>query len=147
MSQENVEAVRGWATAMSAGRPDALEDAAEEHWEVDADFYPARKIPEALPCHGRQEITRFYRTYLEAWGQFEVEVKDVFPVGDDRVLARVSLKGTGQGSGALLEGDVFQSFWLRHGRFLRVEDHLTLKGALHALGLHGESFETAGLRD
>jgi hypothetical protein len=57
------------------------------------------------------------------------------------------LRGEGRGSGIRLEGDVFQCYWLRHGRFFRVEDHLTLRGALHALGLQGETLEAAGLRD
>jgi hypothetical protein len=46
-----------------------------------------------------------------------------------------------------LEGDLYQAYWLRHGRFIRVEDHLTAKGALHALGLTGETLEAAGLRE
>jgi len=33
-----------------------------------------------------------------------------------------------------------------HGRFIRVEDHLTAKGALHALGLTGDSLEAAGFQ-
>jgi hypothetical protein len=44
-----------------------------------------------------------------------------------------------------LEGELYHCFWLRHGRFIRVEDHLTAKGALHALGLSGETLEAAGL--
>jgi hypothetical protein len=31
--------------------------------------------------------------------------------------------------------------------FFRVEDHLTLRGALHELGLEGETLEAARLRD
>jgi hypothetical protein len=50
-------------------------------------------------------------------------------------------------SGAAVEGDVYSCFWLRHGRFIRVEDHMTVKGALHALGLSGETLEAAGLRE
>jgi hypothetical protein len=37
--------------------------------------------------------------------------------------------------------------WVRHGRFFRSEDHLTLSGALRALGLEGETIEAAGLSD
>jgi len=51
---------------------------------------------------------------------------------------------SGRGSGLNLEGDLYQCFWLRHGRFFRVE---TLSGALHALGLHGETLEAAGLSE
>jgi hypothetical protein len=46
-----------------------------------------------------------------------------------------------------LEGDLYSCFWLRNGRFLRVEGHLTLAGALHALGVSGDSLEAAGLRE
>jgi hypothetical protein len=45
-----------------------------------------------------------------------------------------------------IEGDVYECAWLRHGRFFRMEDHLTLGGALRALGLEGETLEEAGLR-
>jgi hypothetical protein len=46
-----------------------------------------------------------------------------------------------------LEGDTYHCFWVRHGRFTRVEDHLTLKGALHALGLSGDCLGAAGVSD
>jgi hypothetical protein len=44
-----------------------------------------------------------------------------------------------------LGGDIYHCVWLRHGRFIRVEDHLTAKGALDALGLSGETLAAAGL--
>ena len=46
-----------------------------------------------------------------------------------------------------MEGDLYQCAWLRHGLIFRWEDHLTLKGALHALGLHGETLNQAGLEE
>ena len=46
-----------------------------------------------------------------------------------------------------LEGDLYQCVWLRLGHFLRWEDHLTLRGALRALGLSSETPEAAGLRE
>jgi len=46
-----------------------------------------------------------------------------------------------------LDGDLYHCFWLRHQRIFRVEDHLTLTGALRALGLSGDSLEAAGLRE
>jgi hypothetical protein len=67
-------------------------------------------------------------------------------VNDDRVLVHLSLRAEGRESGVKLEGDLYQCVWLRHGGFFRREDHLTLKGALRALGLTGETLEAAGLR-
>jgi hypothetical protein len=57
------------------------------------------------------------------------------------------MRAEGRTSGLALEGDLYKCFWLRNGRFFRVEDHLTLAGALHALGLTGDSLEAAGLSE
>ena len=46
-----------------------------------------------------------------------------------------------------MEGSLYQCFWLRHGLIFRLEDHLTLKGALYALGLNGETLKAAGLEE
>jgi hypothetical protein len=62
-------------------------------------------------------------------------------------LACVNLQTEGRGSGITLEGDIYYCYWLRHGRFFRVEDHLTLSGALHTLGLEGETLEAAGISE
>jgi hypothetical protein len=59
-------------------------------------------------------------------------IRELVEVGDDRVLACTTLRAEGRSSGVTLEGDLYQCYWLRHGRFFRVEDHLTLTGALHA---------------
>jgi hypothetical protein len=62
-------------------------------------------------------------------------------------LVRASLAAAGRGSGLNLQGELFHCFWLRHGRIFRAEDHLTLPGALHALGLSGQTLEAAGLSE
>jgi hypothetical protein len=51
----------------------------------------------------------------------------------------------GRSSGVAQDADVYHCFWLRHVRFIRAEDHLTPKGALHALGLSGQALEAARL--
>jgi hypothetical protein len=139
MSEENVEVVRryfeeagtdlGWSA---------------QFWEEDGDYYPVRKFPEARPCHGREDIARFMEEFRTAWEGVRWTVEDLRPVGDDRVFAHAHLGVAGRASGMAMEGDVFHSFWLRHGRFIRQEDHLTMKGALHALGLSGEAPEGIG---
>ena len=143
---ENVEVVRRALVALSAG-PDEIRASAAEFWDDDADYYPARKFPEAQPCHGLEEVSQFLVQFRDAWSRFEWALQDAIDVGDDRVLVCRSLRAEGRESGLKLAGDVYGCFWLRHGRFFRVEDHLTLRGALHAFGLEGETLEAAGLRD
>jgi ketosteroid isomerase-like protein len=144
MSQENVEVVRRWYSAVSLGMEEA-QSAVTELWDPDADYYPLRRFPEAQPCHGLEAVSQFVARYGETWSRIEYAVQDLIEVGDDRVLAREHLRAEGRGSGVKVEGDHYTCVWLRHGRFLRVEDHLTLKGALYALGLEGETLEAAGL--
>jgi ketosteroid isomerase-like protein len=146
MSQENVEIVRRWFAALSTGQEEAV-SAVAEFWDADADFYPVRTFPEAQPCHGRGEVSHFVARYGETWSRFEYAVQELIEVGDDRVLAREHLRAEGRRSGVKIEGDHYTCVWLRHGRFLRVEDHLTLKGALHALGLEGDTLEAVGLSE
>jgi hypothetical protein len=85
------------------------------------------------------------RSSSAAWSRHECAIRQLIAVGDDRALACGSLRAEGHDSGVSLEGDLYHCVWLRHGRFFRVEDHLTLRGALHALGLEGETLEAVGL--
>ena len=91
-------------------------------------------------------VSRWLVGWAEAWSRLEWAVHESIEVCDDRVLVCASLRGEGRGSGMRLEGDLYQCVWLRHGRLFRIEDHLTLSGALHALGLAGGTLEAARLR-
>jgi ketosteroid isomerase-like protein len=145
VSAENVEAVRRWLATLSAS-PEEIRTAVAELWETEADYYPVRKWPEARPCHDLEEVSQFLVRFADAFSRSEWAIRELIAVGDDRVLACLNLRAEGRGSGIRLEGDVYHCFWVRHGRFFHVEDHLTLSGALHALGLKGETLEAAGLR-
>ena len=146
MSQENAETVRRWLAARSASSEETLA-AIAEFFDPDVDYYPVRKFPEAQPRHGLDESSQFLAEYLDAYSRYEWAIQELITVGDDRVLACTNLRAEGRGSGMKLEGDLYQCYWLRHGRFFRVEDHLTLPGALRALGLTGQTLEAAGLRE
>jgi ketosteroid isomerase-like protein len=145
MSRENMEVVRRWYELISSNPAD-LPAAITEMWDADCDYYPVRKWPEAHPCHGRSELSQFLTRIPDAFSRVEFAIQDLIAVGDDRVLARANMRFEGRGSGMSLAGDVHFCVWMRHGRIFRVEDHLTPSGALHALGLEGETLEAAGLR-
>jgi ketosteroid isomerase-like protein len=145
MSAENVELVRRLVEPLNKS-PDEIRALLEELCDSDVDYYPVRKFPEARPCHGLQDFSQFLIQFREAFSHFQWEIGELIPVGDDRVLSCLNLRAEGRESGLNLEGGMYQCVWVRHGRFFRVEDHLTLRGALHALGLKGETLEAAGLR-
>ena len=146
MSQENVEVVRRLMDRMR----DRDWARVADFWDPDGDYYPVRKFPESRPCHGPDELQRFMADWVAAWKSFEFVVKDVRPVGDDRVLLHGYIHAEGRESGLALEGDIYQCFWLRHGRLFRQEDHLTKKGAVRALGLDDdpdEAIQALGLAE
>jgi len=147
MSQENVEIVRRFIGRLGDLAPSEMLRLASDFYEPDADFYPVRKFPEARPCHGVEEIARFLAEYRDAWDRYEFAVKRLAPVGDDRVFVHSVIRAEGRESGVKLEGDLYHCVWLRQGRFFRWEDHLTLKGAVRALGHSGDALEAAWLRD
>jgi SnoaL-like protein len=148
MSQENVEVVQSFLEAFGPSMaPSDMVRIVAEFYGPDADYYPVRKFPEARPCHGIEEIARFVADYRDAWDRYEWVVKKLIPVRHDRVFVHSAMRAEGRESGVKLDGDLYQCVWLRHGRFFRWEDHLTLKGALRALGLSGETLEAAGLRE
>jgi ketosteroid isomerase-like protein len=132
---------------LAALSPEQLPAWLDGFWESDGDYYPVRGSPEARPCHGREQIVAFLAEYRAVWDAYRYEIKDVWAVADDRVLVHGHVSAEGRASGMPVEGDLNHCCWLRHGRFIRVEAHLTLRGALHALGLSGETLEAAGLRE
>src|SRR5262249_44432422 len=129
MSEENVEIARRYVEGWFVVTPEE----AAGFWEPDGDYYPVRKFPEARPCHGREEFVRFQAEVVAAWERGRLVVKDAWAIGDDRVLVRGHMSTEGRVSGVVMEGDLYYCFWFRHGRFIRQEDHLTERGALHAL--------------
>jgi hypothetical protein len=145
VSQENVEIVRRWVKAETT-TPAEIQAKVARFYDPDADYYPARKFPEAQPCHGHDEIVEFLVSYLAAWGRYHYAIQEVIEISDERVLVCGRAGAEGRESRLLLDGDLYYCMWLRHGRCFRQEDHLTMKGALHALGLEGETLEAVGLR-
>lgn len=137
------EAVRQWQE--SSAELDELSAVMAEVFDEAIEFYPARKFPEAAPCHGLIEFARWMARYLEAWS-FDLKIEELVAVGEDRVLDWGMLHAQGRASGVRMAGELFECHWLQEGRIVRVEHHLTLKGALQAFGLHAETLEAAGLR-
>jgi ketosteroid isomerase-like protein len=145
VSAENAELVCSLLERLNKSS-DEIRAVITELCDSDVDYYPVRKFPESRPCHGREDFSEFLVRFREAFSDYRAEIDEVIAVGDDRVLACLNLRAEGRESGVNLEGGMYHCAWLRHGRFFRIEDHLTLSGALHALGLEGETLEAARLR-
>jgi hypothetical protein len=147
MSEENIKIMRQVLEGFRELAPEDTPQYVEQYWEPDCDYYPAKNFPDSRPCHGREEIARYLTDYLRVWDRFEFSINRLIAVGDDRLLSHVTVRADGRQSGLRLDGDLYQCDWLRNGRLLRQEDHLTQAGAIRGLGLTGETFEAAGLSE
>jgi hypothetical protein len=129
----NVAAVRRWLGA--AADADAICRRVEELFDEQADYYPVAKIPEAAPAHGLEEIEAFMRAWFTSWDQWRLELRWIEELPGERVIARADATAVSLTGVPDLRAEFHFVFWLRHGRFLRVEDHLSERGARRALGL------------
>jgi hypothetical protein len=134
--EQNVESIRRWIDQFAdATTPEAAKAVVSEFWDTDADYYPVRKFPDAQPRHGLEQIAAFFVTWRGAWDAFEFSAIEIVPIDDVRFFVHTLLKAHGQETQAPVDGDLYFSLWMRSGRFLRWEDHLTEAGARRGLGI------------
>jgi ketosteroid isomerase-like protein len=65
----------------------------------DVEVGAAPELPNSGPYHGHDGIVTWIAQWLEAWGEFRIEVVDVVAIDDEHVLVEVDQHGRGQGSG------------------------------------------------
>jgi ketosteroid isomerase-like protein len=132
MSQENVEIVKkGWAAWLRGDLPGLF--ATFDH-EIIWDTSHFRDWPESA-YHGTQGVERFLQEWLEVWDNYELDLGEVRPARDGRVLSRFHHRGTGRQSGAPMELEMAQIATLRDGKVIRLDNYDDPDEALEAAGL------------
>jgi ketosteroid isomerase-like protein len=127
MSQENVEVVRrsleaeDSETAFADARPDL-------EWVV------AKQHPASRTLHGREEVVRYLEEWAETLRDMRFVVEDYRESGDG-VVAIGKVRGTGEGSGVLVEVPLSLVYRFEGSKFARVEEYLDSSEALEAAGL------------
>ena len=133
MSQENVKLVRSAIEAYIAGDRETLVDFTAE----DVEICPDVGVPEAKPFRGREEFRRFLAESDEDWegGASSGEIREVFPVGDDRVVTLADWGGRGRASGIDVRSSLTSILTIRDGRIVKIEYFFDHAQALEAVGL------------
>lgn len=133
--ERNLEAARRYLSW--PGHPDqaAREQIIQEVFDERCDFYPVRAFAEAAPCHGPGQVVAFMHSFWEAWEQWEVVPLALTMIDAERMLAHTHITAIGKGSGVELDVELHHCFWFRNGCILRLEDHITERGAREGLGL------------
>jgi hypothetical protein len=133
--EQNLEAVRRWLHWPDGTTRADRARLVDELFDERCDYYPVRAIAEAAPCHGREEVILYMNYFEESWERWDLRLAKLEAIDTVRALAEAHIHAVGKSSGAELDGQIFFSFWFRNGRILRLEDHLTERGAREGLGL------------
>jgi len=128
--QANVELVRQAYEAWQAGE-------VERAWEFlhpDIEWVEPPEAPEADTWHGPEGARFSTERWTASWSEYEIDLVELVPRGE-RVLVRARQRGRGEGSGALVESDIFHVWTVRDGRAVRMEMYLDGRSAFEAAGL------------
>jgi ketosteroid isomerase-like protein len=90
--------------------------------------------PEGELRRGPEATIAFFREWTEPWAELQVDWK-LHPAGPDRVLAELTMRGRGRGSGAPVEMHVGQLWTFREGEARRMVLHPDFDEARRAAGL------------
>ena len=129
MSQENVELVRAGYQAFN--RRDF--DAALALGHDSITWKPLFAV-ETDTLRGKEEIRAAWERQIEALDT-RIDILELKPLGESRVLAVARWSGRGSGSGAPVDETAAQVFTVEGGRIRRVETYASRDAALEAAGL------------
>ena len=129
MSRENVEIVRAFFQAWTAGNMDAL----RELHDPDAIARPPEGWPEPGPFVGRDAVMRQFEQLRETWDADASEPISDFIDAADRIVVRAIWRGVGHGPEATMEWTIV--FTVREEKIFGVEFFWDHAKALEAAGL------------
>jgi ketosteroid isomerase-like protein len=131
MSQENVEIVR--RVFAFAGHD---LDANLEFIDADAVFdWTASRAPYSGLYRGHAEIRRFWQGFMEAWGEWTIEVQEAIEVDSETIVCATHFRARGKGSGVVIEGHGASVWSVRDSKVIRATLFQNRTEALEAAGL------------
>ena len=135
MSQENVELVRRTYELWALRRWSAIPDFFDPDVEVDL----SRNVFNPDTHRGYAGLEALLRSIEDMWDRFEFVPTELIDAGD-RVVATVTMKGTGKESGVDVAMQVVNVWTIRDSKIVRVAGGFRDRAeALEAAGLPGET--------
>jgi len=135
VSEENLELARQGYEVLNRGEIDRF---VTEFVHPDYEFHTGVQVP-SIPrvVRGRDGLRAWIQQwYEEPWeGQLHMDVERIEALDDGRVLALLTLRAKGRGSGAPVNTEYAHIMTFREGLCLRVDGFPTWKQALAAAGL------------
>ena len=130
MPQENVEIVRGLATAFEERGVDALRD----YCDLQVEWHEDPSFPEADVYRGLEAVEVYSAQFLSEFSEIHYEVADATYSGD-HVVANLEINGVGRTSGAEFKISAWWAVTIRGTRITQIFAYLDRSRALEAVGL------------
>jgi ketosteroid isomerase-like protein len=141
MSEEAVRLAREAYEAWNRGDIEAIAASVPEEFEFRMRGGKVPGLPKVL--QGPEGMRALFREWIEGpWrGTLRMDVDRLIDVGDDRVVALLTFRATGKGSGAAVEQPYAHVVTVRDGLVVRGEGFVTWERALQAVGINPAELE------
>jgi ketosteroid isomerase-like protein len=105
----------------------------------DFEFHTAQLFPGTEPVYrGREGMVEFWTTFIEApWALLRIDVEEMLPASDDRVLALLTFTGIERDSSTEVTLKYAHLVSFRGAEVTRIEAFADWEDARAAAGLHG----------
>lgn len=135
MSEADLELYREGIEAWSRGDRDFVLERITDDFE----FHAARLFPGIRPVYqGREGLIDFWETFIvEPWAELSITIDRSELLADGRMLALLTFRGIGKGSGAEVEVRYAHLARFREGLLERIDGYGDWDEALRAAGLSG----------
>jgi len=130
MSEENVEIVRRAVEAFNEGGPDAARELVADEME----FHEPPEQPAPRVAHGREEATKMFDEFEEAWAEHRSEPEEMRAVGPDKVLL-MSIEHFRGRDGMEVSAPLGSVFTIRDKKIVRWQAFWDRETAREAAGL------------
>jgi ketosteroid isomerase-like protein len=94
-------------------------------------LYNAPGVEEmSLTPDGRERVSAYLRGWLDSWETYDRKVEELREMGEEEVVALVSIRARGRGSTFDIEEDVADVFGVKDGRIVSLRLHVSRDEAL-----------------
>jgi ketosteroid isomerase-like protein len=129
MARENLEVVR---RAFENIRSGEYEGGA---WDPEVEVLNAAGWVIESSYRGHAGLRQWWDDLAEAFGDFGIELEDVMEVDEERVLTTQRFIGHFRATEIPFDGAWASILWIRDGRVVRAEGHMSKRRAMRAAGL------------
>ena len=127
MEGANLEIVKRWGEAIQRG------DLAQELWAADLEIVNAEGWAIEATYHGYEGLHRWWSDLAEAFSDFAMQVEEIIPVDDERVLTVQRFIGPFRTTGIPFDAPWASVVTVKGGRITRAVGYLSKHRALAAL--------------